>query len=402
MWIRVRLDIGCWDLMSGFLWSLMAKGAHSAAERVESRWSKDPDALACLSVRSALDLLFSSLGLPRGSEVLYSAVTIPDMVQVAREHGLVPVPVDLAGADLHVDVKSLRAALSPRSKVLVVAHLFGARPNLGEVLEVAREAGLFVVEDCAQAWCGPEYRGDPAAAASLFSFGAIKTATALGGALARVSDRSLLASMRTIQRSYPIESRRAFAARVWEGCLQRIMSMYPIFSSMVWVAQRRGLNVDQMIDGLTKRFPDSDLLGQLRQQPCAAQLRLLERRLRTYDPRNLERRIANARALLESPQLGRACPELADARHSFWLLAYPSEHPGKLVEELWASGVDSARYGSLEVLPAPEGRPELDCPGARLLLDQIVFLPCYAELPPRALARMRASILAHESPAVLS
>jgi len=399
MWIRVRLDIGWWDLMSGFLWSMMAKDAHSAADRVESGWSKDADALACLSVRSGLDLLLSALELPAGSEVLYSAVTIPDMVQVAREHGLVPVPVDLAGADLHLDLKSLHAALSPRSKVLVVAHLFGARPDLGGALEVAREAGLFVVEDCAQAWCGLEYRGDPGADASLFSFGAIKTATALGGALARVGDRSLLARMRTIQRSYPMESRRAFAARVWEGCLQRIMSTYLVFSSMVWVAQRRGLNVDQMIDGLTKRFPDPDLLGQLRQQACAPQLRLLERRLGTYDLRKLEGRIANARALLESPQLSWPCPELGDARHTFWLFAYPSEHPEKLVEELWASGVDSARYGSLAVLPAPDGRPELDCPTAQRLLDQIVFLPCYAELPPQALARMRSTILAHESSA---
>ena len=116
-------------------------------------------ALACLSVRSGLDLLLAALELPAGAEVLYSAITIPDMAQVSREHGLVPVPVDLVGSDLRVDVDSLRRAISPRSRVLVVAHLFGARPDLTEVLAVARDADLFVVEDCAQAWCGPAYRG---------------------------------------------------------------------------------------------------------------------------------------------------------------------------------------------------------------------------------------------------
>ena len=48
-----------------------------------------------LSVRTALDLLLEAWALPRGSEVLMSAVTIPDMVAIVRHHGLVPVPVDL-------------------------------------------------------------------------------------------------------------------------------------------------------------------------------------------------------------------------------------------------------------------------------------------------------------------
>ncbi|MFT5462237.1 MAG: perosamine synthetase, partial [Planctomycetota bacterium] len=263
MWIRVRLDIGWGDLLRGLLGSLFARDAAAAAESLEAHWAKDGDGLACLSVRSALDLLFTSLDLPEGSEVLYSAVTIPDMVQVAREHGLVPVPVDLAGSDLHVDLEALRRAITPQSRVLVVAHLFGALPDLTEVLGVAKGAGIFVVEDCAQAWCGPTYRGDLRADASLMSFGAIKTATTLGGSLARVADPAILARMREIQGTQPKESRRAYAGRVLESGLQLIMSMLPVFSTMVWFAHRRGKTVDELIDGLTARFPGDGLMQQL-------------------------------------------------------------------------------------------------------------------------------------------
>ena len=80
---------------------------------------------------------------------MFSAVTIRDMPRIAEAHGLVPVPVDVCGSDYHIDVDSLRQAVTPKSRVLVVAHLFGARPDMREVLKISREHNLFVVEDCA-------------------------------------------------------------------------------------------------------------------------------------------------------------------------------------------------------------------------------------------------------------
>jgi dTDP-4-amino-4,6-dideoxygalactose transaminase len=390
MWIRVFPDIAWSDLFSGFLATVFARDRETVIQRIESRWSSNGDALVCLTVRSALDLLLTALDLPKGSEVLYSAVTIPDMVQVSREHGLVPVPVDLKGADLHLDVEALRRAMSRESRVLVVAHLFGARPDMAATLEVAHEAGLFVIEDCAQAWCDHEYRGDVRADASLFSFGVIKTATALGGALARISDPAVLLRMREQQRVYPTESQRAFAVRILENFLLGVMATRPVFSAMVWLASLRGLTVDGLITGLAKRFPDPNIMPQLRQQPCAAQLHLLDRRLHNYDLQRVKRRIASARLIIDKQRLAETCPELTDSRHTFWLFPYPTDQPQELVERLWAIGVDSARYGSLEVLPAPAGRDDLDCVSARALLDQIVFLPCYPELPKEALRRICA------------
>lgn len=161
MWIRLRLDIG-WRDLGRALFAHNRRGDRAVVQaNLEANWSrKQGDALACLSVRSGFDLLLEALELPAGSEVLFSAVTIAEMPQIAREHGLVAVPVDVCGCDYHLDLDSLAEAMSPRSRLLVVAHLFGARPPLDEVLEFARRHDLIVVEDCAQAWCDADWRGE--------------------------------------------------------------------------------------------------------------------------------------------------------------------------------------------------------------------------------------------------
>ena len=78
--------------------------------------------------------------------------------------------------------------------MILVAHLFGSRVDLAPLAR----PGVLLVEDCAQSFRGPGARGDPPADVSLFSFGSIKTATALGGALVRVEDAALRARMREL------------------------------------------------------------------------------------------------------------------------------------------------------------------------------------------------------------
>lgn len=95
-----------------------------------------------LSVRTAFDLYLKALKLPRGSRVVCSALTIPDMVSVFEEHGLVPLPVDLNPHTLAPEPGALESAVerhkvetddasvsddSGRVRAIYVAHVFGAQ-----------------------------------------------------------------------------------------------------------------------------------------------------------------------------------------------------------------------------------------------------------------------------------
>lgn len=152
---------------------------HQIASLFSRREATPPlQSIYCLSVRTAFDLYLAALGLPKGSEVLVSAITHPDMVRIIEMHGLVAVPVDIDPETLLPISETLQNRISERSRILLVAHLFGARSSLDECIAFALANDLLVVEDVAQSMCSGDDRGDARADVTLFSFGFIKTATA--------------------------------------------------------------------------------------------------------------------------------------------------------------------------------------------------------------------------------
>ena len=203
MIVRKKLDIGWTDIAFGLGACLLPGDAQAAQKRLEAAWSPAGDAIACLSVRTGFDLLLAALALPAGSEILVSAITIGDMVRIIERHGLVAVPIDLDMASLSIRAELISEHVTARTKAIVVAHLFGSRMAMEPISAAARRHGLLVIEDCAQAFAADGYRGSAQSNVSLFSFGPIKTATALGGALLRVSDAGLRAAMLASQRKYP-------------------------------------------------------------------------------------------------------------------------------------------------------------------------------------------------------
>ena len=154
MYARKRLDVGWLDLAAGLLRCATTRDPERHARDAEA-WFETADranggsrgALCCLSVRSGLDLYLEALALPRGREVLMSALTIPDMWKVLEHHGLVPVPLDVDARTLAPRIEDARAAATPRTRAVLVAHLFGTEIPLAPWVELARERGWVLLED---------------------------------------------------------------------------------------------------------------------------------------------------------------------------------------------------------------------------------------------------------------
>lgn len=126
--------------------------------------------IPCANGTDALQIALMALGLKPGDEVITSDFTFAATVEVIGLLQLTPVLVDVDRNTFCIDVDKMKAAITPNTKAIVPVHLFGQCANMEEIIKVANENNLFVVEDNAQA-IGAEYT---------FNNGEVKKAGTIG------------------------------------------------------------------------------------------------------------------------------------------------------------------------------------------------------------------------------
>jgi dTDP-4-amino-4,6-dideoxygalactose transaminase len=393
MWSRKRIDIAWSDLLFGVWQICFPPSRAQIAHRVERLWPDPEHTLICLSVRSGFDLLLATLALPCGSEVLVSAITIPDMIRIIEHHGLVPVPVDLDPQQMSPTDDAWQGAVTPATRAILVAYLFGGRANIEPLLELARQHNLFVIEDCAQAFAGMEYQGHPDVDASMFSFGMIKACTALGGAVLRIHNLKLLGRMRAIQKTYPIQSRWCYLKRLKQAIGFKTLACRPVCSLFVRICGAIGCNYDRLVNRAARGFSHDRLWLQIRQQPSMPLLAMLHRRLHNYNSLRGELHIAKGKALAALFQDVVDCPGTAVVPHTYWVFPVLVEEPARLIKHLISAGFDATQGHSLCVVQPPKNRREQRTFVAENILAKVVFLPFYPELPLPESERMAAIAL---------
>jgi CDP-6-deoxy-D-xylo-4-hexulose-3-dehydrase len=135
-------------------------------ERRLARFVGVRHALTVNSGSSANLVALSTLTSPRlgerairpGDEVIAVAAGFPTTVNPILQHGATPVFVDVSLPTYNIDVDQIEAAITPRTKAIMLAHTLGNPFDLDAVLSLARRHGLWLVEDCCDA-LGSTYKG---------------------------------------------------------------------------------------------------------------------------------------------------------------------------------------------------------------------------------------------------
>lgn len=126
--------------------------------------------IPCANGTDALQVSMMALGLKPGDEVITTSFTFVATVEVIALLGLTPVLVDVDPDTFNIEPEAVRKAITKKTRAIVPVHLFGQSAHMEPLMELAREHGLFVIEDNAQA-IGADY---------LFSDGSRKKTGALG------------------------------------------------------------------------------------------------------------------------------------------------------------------------------------------------------------------------------
>ena len=103
------------------------------------------------SCTSALHLSLLALGIGSGDEVVTTAMTFCSTVNTIIHSGAKPVLVDIEPSTKNIDLSKLQNAITPKTRALIIVHYAGLPVNMSEVCEIAKNHGLYVIEDCAHA-----------------------------------------------------------------------------------------------------------------------------------------------------------------------------------------------------------------------------------------------------------
>jgi dTDP-4-amino-4,6-dideoxygalactose transaminase len=139
-------------------------------------------AIALANGSVALECALKALGIGPGDEVVTTSRTFIASASCAAMLGARPVIADVNRDSQNITAESISRVLTPRTKAIVAVHLAGWPCEMDDILALARERGIKVVEDCAQAH-GATYKGHPVGSlgdVAAFSFCQDKIMTTLG------------------------------------------------------------------------------------------------------------------------------------------------------------------------------------------------------------------------------
>lgn len=159
----------------------------------------------CVAVNSAtagLHLALEALGVGPGDEVITTTHTFTATAEVVRYLGATPVFVDVKGDTLNIDANAVRAAVTPRTKVLIPVHYAGLAADMPAITQIARDFGLSVIEDAAHAFPATvqgRLVGTLESDITVFSFYANKTMTTGEGGMLVTRNPVIAARARTMR-----------------------------------------------------------------------------------------------------------------------------------------------------------------------------------------------------------
>lgn len=184
----------------------VSKFEENFARRMKSR-----HAIGVNSGTDALLLTLYGLGIQPGEEVICPAFTWVATADVIARLNAGIVFVDI-NEDFNIDPEAIRAAITERTRAVIVVHLFGRAANMAEIMSICAERGIHVIEDCAQA-TGAEINGKPVGTmgvAGCFSFYPTKNLGGFGDGGMILTDDDELAGRLRIYRDHGRDANNNF------------------------------------------------------------------------------------------------------------------------------------------------------------------------------------------------
>jgi dTDP-4-amino-4,6-dideoxygalactose transaminase len=167
-------------------------------EKEFASWSESKYAVALGNGTLALDVALKALDIGGGDEVIVTSRTFIASISSIVNSGATPIFADVDLASQNITPETIRSVITDKTKAIVCVHLAGWPCDMDEIMVIANEHDLYVIEDCAQAH-GARYKGKPVGSIGhigCWSFCQDKIMTTGGeGGMVTTNDESLWRNM---------------------------------------------------------------------------------------------------------------------------------------------------------------------------------------------------------------
>ncbi len=200
-----RTDIGEEEveaIRSALMSGVLTGGPQTAAfEEVFAQRHGVSHAVAFANGTVALAGIYLGLGIKPGDEVIVPSMTFVSTATSVLHVGARPVFAEVTPDTFNLDPADVAARVTPKTRAIVAVHYGGQPADLAELGEMARSAGIDLIEDAAQAH-GASYHGRPVGGfgrAAMFSFTPTKNITTGEGGIVTTNDADLAGRLRLLR-----------------------------------------------------------------------------------------------------------------------------------------------------------------------------------------------------------
>lgn len=374
-----------------------ADAVHRPYEHAVAEFLGSGTAFAFWKGRVALYALLKALGIGPGDEVIvpgYTCVMVPGPVLYV---GARPVYVDIEPEFYTTPAAAVAAAITPRTKAILVQHTYGFAAPVAEIRRLADQRGLTVIEDCCHTFGG---RVDgrllgTLGHAAFFSGQWNKPFTTGLGGLALVQDADLAARVRAAQATYPLPSRKA-AFMLAAQILVYECVIYPSTTALATRLFRWMTKKGLVVGSATKAEFEPMMPADYALAAIPVQCRLGRREVQRIGANMARRNHATQRYLEELPRLGYHVPTMP-ANWDTPLLRFPVRVANKAEALAQAArhGVEIGSWFECPLHPIETNQPAFcyfdgTCPVAERAAREVINLPTHRRVGNRAIDRSLA------------
>lgn len=179
----------------------LAQGAQVAAFEVQfGAWVQAPLAVAVNSGTAALHLALLAHGIGPGDEVITSSFSFIASANAVLYTGATPVFADIEPESFNISAETIEAAITPRTRAIVVVHLFGQACDMAPIAALAERHGLALIEDACQSH-GARLHGLPVGSwgTACYSFYPTKNMTTGEGGMVTTADPAIAERVRLLR-----------------------------------------------------------------------------------------------------------------------------------------------------------------------------------------------------------